>query len=129
MKKLFLILVTSCALLSTSAFAANKGSFHLVEPVTLNGKQLAEGQYEAQWDGSGPDVQVTILSHRKVITTVPGRLIELTHKGVNDSTTSNKNDDGTRSLTEIDFAGKKYALDLRTATAATDSGATTGQSQ
>ena len=129
MKKLFIILVTSCALLSASAFAANKGSFHLSGPVTLNGTQLTEGEYKVQWDGSGPDVQVTILSRGKVVTTAPAHLIELSRNGVNDATVQKTNEDGTVSLTEIDFAGKKYALDLRTATAATDSGAMTGQSQ
>ena len=129
MKKLFLILVTSCALLSASAFAANKGSFHLSGPVTLNGTQLAEGEYKVQWDGSGPDVQVKILSGGKLVTTVPAHLIELSRNGVNDATVWKKNEDGTSSLTEIDFAGKKYALDFRTTTDATDSGATATQSQ
>jgi hypothetical protein len=129
MKRLFLILITSCALLSASAFAANKGSFYLAEPATLNGKQLAEGQYGVQWDGSGPDVEVKILSHGKVVTTVPARLIELSRKGVNDATEWNKNNDGTQSLVGIDFAGKKYALDFRTTTATTDPATPAGQSQ
>jgi len=128
-KKLFLILVTSCALLSASAFAVTKGSFHLSGPLTVSGTPLAEGEYEVQWDGSGPDVQVTILSRRKVVTVVPAHVIELTRNGVNDATVWKKKDDGTWSLVEIDFAGKKYALDFRAATTETDSGTAAGQSQ
>jgi len=109
-------------LLSASAFAVNKGSFNLYGPVTVSGKQLTKGQYQVQWEGSGPDVQVSILSRGKVVTTVPAHLIELTRSGDSDATVWNKKDDGTKSLSEIDFAGKKYALDFRSANAATDSG-------
>ena len=109
-------------LLSASAFAANKGSFNLSGPLTVGGKQLTEGQYQVQWEGSGPDVQVIILSRGKIVTTVPARLVELTRSGDSDATVWNENDDGTKSLSEIDFAGKKYALDFRSANAATDSG-------
>ena len=129
MKKLFLIFIMSCALLSASAFAATKGSFYLSGPVTLNGTQLAEGHYVAQWDGNGRDVQVKILLDGKAVATVPARLIELSGKGESDATVWDKNADGTRSVSEIDFAGKKYALAFRSDMAATDSGATTAASK
>src|SRR5258708_35042699 len=116
-------------LLSASAFAANKGSFNLSEPVTVSGTQLTAGQYQVRWEGNGPEVQVSILLEGKVVTAVLAHLIELTRSGDSDATVWNKNDDGTKSLSEIDFAGKKYALDFRSATAATDSGSKADPSQ
>jgi hypothetical protein len=37
-------------------------------------------------------------------------LVELSQAERNNATESHKNDDGSQSLTQIDFAGKKYAL-------------------
>jgi len=108
-------------LLGTSAFAASKGTFYVDESVTVSGHQLARGEYQVKWEGIGPDVQVGILSQGKPVTTVPAHLIALSHGEVNDAAVWNKNDDGTRSLQEIDFAGKKYALDFRSEAAAPES--------
>jgi len=100
-------------LVSTSAFAASKGSFNLYHPATLGGYQLASGEYQAKWEGTGPDVQLSILSHGKLVTTVPARLIELNHAEANDATELTNNADGSQTLNKIDFAGKKYQLDFQ----------------
>jgi hypothetical protein len=100
-------------LLATGAFAANnvnKGSFEVFDPLTVSGHQLAPGQYKLTWDGTGSNVELMILSQGKVVATVPGRLIELGQAGHDNATESQRNDDGSQSLTQIDFAGKKYAL-------------------
>jgi hypothetical protein len=121
------LLPTLALLLSTSAFAASKGSLNISEPVTVGGQQLSPGAYQVKWEGTGPEVQVSILSQGKLVTTVPAHLIELSQKGHDDAAVWNKNDDGSRSLQEIDFAGKNYALDFRVQPAATDSGLPTSQ--
>lgn len=107
-------------LLATGAFAANKGSFHVYERVTVSGHQLAPGEYQLKWDGTGPSVELNILSQGKVVATVPARLVE-TSRADNSATHLRKNDDGTQSLIEIDFAGKKYALTFTDESAATES--------
>jgi hypothetical protein len=111
-------------LLATSAFAennVNKGSFDVFEPLTVSGHQLAPGQYKLTWDGTGSRVELMILSQGKLVATVPARLIELGQAGRENATESQKNDDGSQSLTQIDFAGKKYALAFGVESAATDS--------
>ena len=111
-------------LLATSVFAANnvnKGSFEVFEPLTVSGHQLAPGQYKLTWDGTGSSVELMILSQGKLVATVPARLIELGQAGRENATESYKNDDGSQSLTQIDFAGKKYALAFGMESAATDS--------
>ena len=57
-KSLFLGLAL---LLATSAFAANKGSLQVQEPITVNGTKLAAGDYKLQWDGTGPSVELSIM--------------------------------------------------------------------
>lgn len=111
-------------LLATSAFAANnvnKGTFEVYEPLTVSGHQLAPGQYKLTWDGTGSSVQLMILSQGKLVATVPARLIDLGQAGRENATESHRNDDGSQSLTQIDFAGKKYALAFGMEPAATDS--------
>jgi hypothetical protein len=118
-------------LLATSAFAANnvnKGSFEVFEPLTVSGHQLAPGQYKLTWDGTGSSVELMILSQGKLVATVPAHLIELSQAERTNATVSRKNDDGSQSLTQIDFAGKKYALALGDESAKTES-ASQGGSQ
>ena len=111
-------------LLATSAFAANKGNKGLLElfaPATVSGHQLAPGQYKLTWDGTGSSVELMILSHGKLAATVPARLIELSQSERDNATETRTNDDGSQSLTKIDFAGKKYALAFGDESAATES--------
>jgi hypothetical protein len=116
-------------LLATSTFAANKGnmgSFKVFEPVTVDGHQLTPGQYRLAWDGTGSGVALMILSQGKLVATVPARLIELGQASRDNATESHKNEDGSQSLTQIDFAGKKYALSFGDESAVTGSMSQTG---
>jgi hypothetical protein len=100
-------------LLATSAFAANKGnkgSIELDQPATIDGHQLAPGQYKLTWDGTGPNVDLMISSHGKLVATVPARLVQLSRPEPSNAYEAHTNADGSQSLIEIDFGGKKYAL-------------------
>ena len=108
-------------LVATSAFAANKASLELTDPVTVNGQKLAAGQYQLKWDGAGPSVELTIVSRGKVVATVPARVVEQSRADNDNRYRMVKNDDGTVSLTEIHFSGKKYSLALGEESAATAS--------
>jgi hypothetical protein len=105
------LLLGLALLLATSAFAAsNKGSMQLLDPVTISGKQLPAGDYLVKGDGSGPNVELNILKGNKVVATTPARVIDLSQKPNGDAAIIKSNDDGSRSLQEIHFGGKKYAL-------------------
>jgi hypothetical protein len=111
-------------LLATSAFAvnkSNKGSFELFGPVTVGGHQLPPGQYKLTWEGTAPDVEAMILSQGKLVATVPAHLTDLNEAQSNNATEVQKNDDGSQSLTQVDFAGKKYALSFGNELATTES--------
>ncbi len=61
--------------LTTSAFAASdshKSNFEISAPTQVNGTTLPAGEYTAQWEGSGPTVQVNIMQGKKVVATAAG---------------------------------------------------------
>jgi len=97
-------------LLGTSAFAANKTTLQVQDPLTVSGTQLKPGDYKVEWDGSGPNVEVSILKGKNVIAKVPAHVVELQQASPSDAAVVKKNDDGSRSLSEIRMSGKKYAL-------------------
>lgn len=100
-------------LLATSAFGANKGnkgSIELDRPTTVRGHQLAPGHYKLTWDGTGSNVELMILSYGKLVATVPAHLIELSRPELSNGYEAVRKDDGSQSLTTIEFGGKKYAL-------------------
>ena len=115
------LLLGLALLLATSAFAAsNRGSIELLDPVTVSGKQLPAGEYSVKWDGSGPNVELNILKGNKVVATTPARLIDLSQKPSSDSAIVQQNGDGSKSLSEIHFGGKKYALAIGNESASMD---------
>src|ERR1039458_10420364 len=48
-------------LLASSAFAATKASLTLQSSATINGAKLKPGDYKLEWEGSGPNVEVSII--------------------------------------------------------------------
>jgi hypothetical protein len=99
-------------LLASSAFAATKAQLALQSSTTVNGTQLKPGDYKLQWDGTGPNVEVSIMKGKTVLAKVPAKVVDLPTASTNDAAVIKKNDDGTSSLTSIRFEGKKFALDL-----------------
>ncbi len=104
------LLLGLALLLATSAFAANKGSLQVSDPLTVSGKQLKAGDYTVKWEGTGPNVELNILQGRTVVATVPARLIDLERASSSDAAVVKRDGNGSRSLSEIRFSGKKYAL-------------------
>ena len=120
--------LTLTILLTASAFAGSethKASMQLFDAVQVNGSQLAAGQYQVQWEGSGPNVELSIVQGKKVLAKTPARLLTLDAKPGNDAVVTNKNTDGSKSVSEIRFAGKKYALALGSESAEMKSGDST----
>jgi len=99
-------------LLASSAFAASKANMTLNHPTTVNGTQLKAGDYKLEWDGSGPDVQLSIVQGKNVIAKVPAKVVGLNNKAANDAAVLKDNGNGTTSLTEARFAGKNFSLKI-----------------
>jgi hypothetical protein len=113
------LLLSLAVLLATTAFASNKGSMQISTSVVVNGKQLAPGDYSVKWEGNGPDVQVSIMKGKNVVAQAPAHVVTLNSSTADDAAVVQKNNDGSSSLAQIRFGGKKYALTL-------DEGSTAG---
>ncbi|HTE87356.1 MAG TPA: hypothetical protein VK639_00220 [Terriglobales bacterium] len=119
------LLLGLALLLATSAFAANKGSLQVSDTVNVSGKSLAAGEYNVKWEGNGPNVELNILQGKKVVATIPARLIDLDRSAPGNTSVVKRNEDGSKTLSEIRFAGKKYALALGDESAKADTGDST----
>jgi len=108
-------------LLAASALAgnSNKGTLNVGETVTIAGKQLPAGQYQVEWTGNGPTVELTISGYRGTVAKVPAQIIPLKKAGAASGYSTIADQAGNKSLAEIFFGGKKYALSIGEASAAT----------
>ena len=95
-------------LLATGAFASNKGTLSVQEAVQVNGQQLPAGDYQIRWEGSGSDVQLTFMRGKKEVAKTSAKVVELEHASPYDSAVIDRSSGA--SLTQVRFAGKKFAL-------------------
>jgi len=110
-------------LLASSAFAATKAQLELQSTATINGTTLKPGEYKLQWDGTGPNVEVSIMKGKNVLAKVPAKLVDLNSPAQNDAAVIKNNGDGTSSLSSVRFEGKKFQLDLSESGESMQSGA------
>lgn len=72
---------TMLTLLSAPAFAGrNSQTVNIPEPMKAGNTQLAAGDYNVTWTGTGPDTQVTFTQNHKVLATVPAQLVVESNK-------------------------------------------------
>jgi ABC-type molybdate transport system substrate-binding protein len=109
-KVLKVFVVLSILTLALSAFAGeNKGSFTLPSTAQLEGKSLAAGEYKVRWEGTGPEVQVTVTQGKNTIATLPARLVERSEKARRNAVVVN-NSGSASHIIELQLAGKQAAL-------------------
>lgn len=111
-------------LLASSAFAATKAGLTLQNATTVNGTTLKAGDYKLQWEGSGPNVEVSIMQGKNVITKVPAKIVDLASPARNSAAVVEKHDGSADTLSGARFEGKKFALELGETTAEMQSGST-----
>lgn len=110
-------------LLGAGAIAgnSNKGTLNTDETVSIAGKQLPAGRYQVEWTGSGPGVEVSISKGGDTVAKVPAQLVTLSKAGVANGYSTNADQAGNKTLTQIFFGGKKYELSIGETSAATPS--------
>ena len=106
-KSLLMVLVL---LVASSAFASNKGSLSFTDSVNVGGTQLKPGTYKVAWEGTGSNLQLSIMKGKEVVARTPARMLERDKASDNDAAVVSNNEDGSKTLSEIRFAGKKYAI-------------------
>jgi len=129
-RNLFSVAVTSL-LLGASAFAAptTKGTLKLFEPVTVQGKQLAPGQYTVEWNGEGPNVQLSIASGKNAVASVSARVVPVSPKNATSGYSSTKQQDGSSTLTNVFFQGKTFELQIADQSASQEAAPASGSNQ
>jgi hypothetical protein len=96
-------------LLASSAFASNKGTLEVREAFEVNGQQLAPGEYQLRWDGTGSNVEVSFMQGKKEVAKASGKIVELDKASPYDSAVV-EHASGKATVSQVRFAGKKYAL-------------------
>ena len=92
---------------------SHESQLDLQESYQRQRHQTKAGEYKLEWDGSGPNVEVSIMQGKNVIAKVPAKVVDLsTPAANNDAAIVKKNGDGTSTLAGARFEGKKYALEL-----------------
>jgi hypothetical protein len=79
--KRFFSFAMMLTLLTAPAFAGkNSQTVNLPSAMKVGSTDVTPGDYNVTWTGSGPEVQVTLTRNRKVIVTLPAKLVEQTNK-------------------------------------------------
>jgi hypothetical protein len=105
-------LIGFAMLLTANAFAANKGYMQVQSPVMVGETHLPTGDYTVQWDGTGPDVELTIKRDKKVKATVPAKPVPENSAFDQNATIIRADSDGSRKLIAIRISGKKFTLQI-----------------
>ena len=92
------------------ALAANARTLKLAYSASLNGKQLAAGEYQVTWETHSPEATVTFAQKKEVVTTVEGKWVDRDTKYESNAVVYSTNPDGSRTILEVRFSGLKGAL-------------------
>jgi hypothetical protein len=92
------------------AAAASSKTLSFRTAVTLNGSELKPGFYEVEWVSHSPEATVTFRRNGQMVAMAPGKWVDRDMKSPVDAVVYTNNADGTHTLTEVRFAGRKQAL-------------------
>lgn len=81
-------------------------------PVMVGETQLPAGDYSVQWEGTEPDLELTIKRDRKVKATVPAKLVPENSAFDQNATIIRAESDDSRKLVAIRLSGKKFTLQI-----------------
>ena len=112
-RQILMTAIGAILLFSGSAFAAHKDStkstLHLGEQVTVEGKQLAPGDYKVITENSGSQTTVDIIKGKETIVSLPA---QTKPSDINQSSAymTTEEPDGAKELTALFIHGMEYEL-------------------
>ena len=111
--KLGITLAAIVLMLPLSALAASKNSSNVQIPdkVVVNGKQIQPGTYKVEWNGTGPNVEVSILQGHKTVAQAPARIVDKTYE--EQAIVTHQNNSGANVLDQIQLKNKELDLSAR----------------
>jgi hypothetical protein len=92
-----------------SSKGPQKGTIHLNEAVTVEGKQLSPGDYKIETDNSGPQANVNIIKGKDTIASIPAHVQPSSAEQENGYSISTE-PDGSKQLTVIFLHRTEYDL-------------------
>jgi hypothetical protein len=119
------LLFGASLLLASAAFAGEKASVKVFETVKVSGKTLPAGVYNVSWEGTGSNVQVSIQKGKETVATIPAQLEASNSASASSGYSTRQEGDGSKSITTVFFAGKKYSLNFDQQAAVSAQSATT----
>ena len=124
----FLTLLAIFAVLASlpmvaAAKEADKGRLELTSPAWIGTTQLRPGDYQVDWSGNGPAVQVRFLQHHNQVAQAPAQVIELKKPASEDAVVFTPLKNGkAHAIEEIDFQNNSQALKMGAGSKATNAG-------
>ncbi|MGA8540904.1 MAG: hypothetical protein WB566_15480 [Terriglobales bacterium] len=109
----YIALLSTLALLFPLAALArdkNEHSVDVSDRVQVGSTQLNPGKYKVEWQGTGPQVEVTFLRNGETVATVPGTLKMNDNQVTMDAVVIGTANSNVKTLQEIDFGHQKEAL-------------------
>jgi len=105
-----LALVLVLALSATAFAASGSSTIKLFSAAQVNGKSLAAGEYKVKWESHSPEAEVTFLQDKTAMATAHAKLVDREQSARENSVITRVNGDGSQTIVEIRFEGKKSAL-------------------
>lgn len=109
------ILFAGSSLLPIATLAAvktTKKTMHLYEDAQIKGTLLRPGDYKVEWSGPGPNVRLNIVQDGATVATAPARVVTEDTPHDHDGYVLKSAKNGSKSIEEIFFSGKKYDLKI-----------------
>ncbi|HXZ79096.1 MAG TPA: hypothetical protein VEG30_04145 [Terriglobales bacterium] len=105
------VLLTLVFALTAVSMAAGKNSASVNIPNTakVGDTQLKPGDYKVEWDGTGPDVQVSFLQGKNTVATAPAKLVQQSNPYYGAIETTG-NDDSSRVINAIDLKNRSLVF-------------------
>jgi hypothetical protein len=94
------------------ARAKNQGTMKLMEPARIGSTELQPGTYKVEWNGTGPNVRVTITHRKNTVATTTAELKTNDAAATQDAVVVQPapGSGSVKQIAEIDFGSHKEAL-------------------
>jgi len=114
------------ALSASSALASNAKTVDLWYAASVGNAKLGPGNYKVAWTNQTPETRLTISNGKRIVAQVDAKWVDRknVHKGT--SVVYKTAPDGSRSVTEIQFAGMSQALVISAAPRGSEGSSSSG---
>jgi len=111
-KMKYMAIVTLLLMAPVALLAApkNSASVTFTETVTVNGVQVPPGDYHVQWQGTGPEVEASILQGKQVLVSAPATLVNGKDK-YDGAVETSDGQNNSKTLQAIDWSNRSLRFD------------------